>query len=90
MEKVDWMRILKPVKRLKTATEEAGQQRALEEIREEIENVRAAWRWAVKHGKLERIGRMAEALWLFYEMQGWSVEGEETFRKATEIPTGPG
>ena len=63
---------------------EAGQQRALEEIREEIENVRAAWRWAVKHGKLERIGRMAEALWLFYEMQGWSVEGEETFRKATE------
>ncbi len=60
----------------------AGQEEALEEIEEEIGNIRAAWEWAVEHKDLVKIGEMLESLWLFYEMKGRSAEGEETFGMA--------
>ncbi len=60
------------------------QKEALDEIRAEMGNLRAAWRWAVTHGRWQEIGRALEGLYHFYEMQGWFREGEEAFRQAVE------
>lgn len=58
------------------------QQRALEEIREEIENVRAAWRWAVERVREHELGQALESLYRFYEIQSWFQEGAEVFGQA--------
>jgi len=49
--------------------------RALEEIGEEIENVRASWRWAISQGRWDEIDRSQESLYLFYEMRSWAQGG---------------
>jgi predicted ATPase/DNA-binding SARP family transcriptional activator/Flp pilus assembly protein TadD len=60
-----------------------GRQRdASAEIVADIDNVRAAWRWAVAHAKVAELGRSLESLHLFYYAQGWVQEGEEAFREA--------
>jgi predicted ATPase len=60
------------------------QRRALEDIAAEIENVRAAWRWAVHRGRAESLLRSLNSLFRFYEVRSWFREGEETFRWAIE------
>ncbi len=62
----------------------AGQKEALEDIADEIENVRAAWQWAVAHGKAQNIDQSQESLYLFYSMRNWFQEGIETCGKAVE------
>ncbi|MBI1730890.1 tetratricopeptide repeat protein [Candidatus Acetothermia bacterium] len=59
-----------------------NQRETLEEIREEIENVREAWRWAVAHHKLGALDDALHGLYLFYEMRSWFQEGEELFNGA--------
>jgi len=61
-----------------------GQRRALEDIGEEVENVRGGWDWAVARGREDVIGKSLESLFLFCEMRGWFRDGEETFRKAAQ------
>jgi predicted ATPase/Tfp pilus assembly protein PilF len=58
------------------------QKETLEEIGEEIENVRAAWKWAIKHRDEEAIGKCLVALFYFYDIRGWVQEGTEAFRAA--------
>ncbi len=60
------------------------QREALEQIGEEIENVRLAWRWAVRHAHAADMARCLESLYLFYEIQGWFQEGEEALRQAVD------
>jgi predicted ATPase/DNA-binding SARP family transcriptional activator len=60
------------------------QKEALAEIKEELENMRTAWIWAVEHGKRREIRVFASNLYLFYEMQSRFQEGEELFRKVAE------
>jgi len=57
----------------------ADQMGALEEIGTNLQNVRTAWRWAVKQGKVAEIRNAAPSLWLFYEMHGLLEEGEQAF-----------
>jgi predicted ATPase/DNA-binding SARP family transcriptional activator len=57
---------------------------ALEEIGEEIENVRAGWGWAVAQGNESAIGKYVESLFLFYETRGWFHDGEEAFGRAVK------
>jgi len=58
------------------------QKEALQEIEQEIENVRAGWDWAVTHGEEEELESSLESLYLFYAMRGRAQEGEAVFRKA--------
>ena len=45
-----------------------GRQReATDEIEDEVENVRAAWQWAVERTKVDEIDRSTQALVLFYQ-----------------------
>lgn len=61
----------------------AGQQKeALETIGEEIDNVRAAWHWAVENGNSAAIQASFGSLLRFYLVRGWFQEGESAFGAA--------
>ena len=60
----------------------SGQAEALREILADIDNVRAAWRWAVERGQIEVIKRCLTALWFAGETRGWYHEVEQAFDQA--------
>jgi tetratricopeptide (TPR) repeat protein len=60
------------------------QAQALEEMSDEIDNIRVAWRWAVTRRQAAAIRKPIKGLWCFYEIRGWFQEGEATFRWASE------
>jgi predicted ATPase/DNA-binding NarL/FixJ family response regulator len=62
----------------------SGQIVALSRIEEEIDNVRAAWRWAVGKRMEREIGESLDSLALFYHIRCWYQEAEEAFRMAVE------
>jgi predicted ATPase/DNA-binding SARP family transcriptional activator len=62
----------------------AGQRQAVDEIAAEIDNLRAAWRWALSQRRMSDIGRSLESLHLFYYARGWVHEGYEVFKEALE------
>lgn len=62
--------------------EQTQQAIVLQEIGQEIDNVRAAWRWAVARADLAVIRDAFDTLFHFYDMRGWLEEGNETFRTA--------
>jgi predicted ATPase len=66
----------------------AGQMAALAEIRADVDNVRAAWQWAIAQGRTTELQQAAHALWLFYEMRSLSEEGERAFARAVEVLEG--
>jgi predicted ATPase/DNA-binding SARP family transcriptional activator/Tfp pilus assembly protein PilF len=59
-----------------------GQEQAAAEIATDIDNVRTAWRWAVKQRRVAELGRGLESLHLFYFTRSWYQEGAEAFREA--------
>jgi predicted ATPase len=58
------------------------QQTAVNEIAARIDNVRAAWRWAVENYKVNEIGQALESLHLFYYARGWVHEGHDALQEA--------
>lgn len=58
---------------------------ALTEIETELENVRAAWDWAVQKHKADRIEAALNSLWVFYGDRALYQEGEQAFAKAAAI-----
>lgn len=60
-------------KQLKSAL----QQDALRELTGEIDNIRAAWTWAIENDKYEELGRAARAFGWYYEVAGLYSEGIE-------------
>jgi predicted ATPase/DNA-binding SARP family transcriptional activator/Tfp pilus assembly protein PilF len=55
---------------------------AAAEIGQDIENVRAAWRWAVAGRRWQKIGQCLSGLMLFYRAHGWWLEGEAALGQA--------
>jgi len=71
----------------------AGQVEALAEILAEMDNVWAAWRWAVRRGDIGTIGRSVESFVIAGQMRGWyhealqALEGAAvTLRQQLELP----
>jgi predicted ATPase/DNA-binding SARP family transcriptional activator len=60
----------------------ARQAQTLVEMDEEIENVRAAWRWAVAGRRRVEIGQCLTGLIMFYRAHGWWLEGEAALGQA--------
>ncbi len=54
----------------------------LEEVGNEVENVRLAWQWAVQEGDVKVLSQALGPLFLFYEFRGWFQEGEKAIRDA--------
>jgi tetratricopeptide (TPR) repeat protein len=67
---------------LEPALKSSGQKAALEELRQEVENIRAAWHWAIAHDRVIEIKNAALSLFLFYDIQSRFQEGAEMFREA--------
>jgi tetratricopeptide (TPR) repeat protein len=56
----------------------------MQETVREIDNIRAAWDWAVRTAKAEVILNSAISLWLVYHTMGWVQEGAATFGAAAD------
>ena len=65
----------------------AGQCAALDAIGKDIENVRAAWQWAVEAGDIALLAPAAGALSLAYEWLGRSEDGLAAMRLAAALPS---
>ncbi|MEZ4643176.1 MAG: tetratricopeptide repeat protein [Chloroflexota bacterium] len=61
-----------------------NQQQALADVRQEIENCRAAWQWAVQQGQSDWLQAAFVGLATYYEMRNWFQEGSDTFMGAYE------
>ncbi len=68
--------------KLETELRSRRQTAALSRIEDDIENVQAAWRHALKQGNDTTVAMMLPSLYYFYETRGWFEEGEATFRMA--------
>lgn len=49
---------------------------------QEMENIRAAWAWAIETASVEAMANALETLNRFYDMRTWFQEGETAFREA--------
>jgi predicted ATPase/DNA-binding SARP family transcriptional activator len=68
-----------------SALKGADQMQALTEIGTDLDNVRAAWGWAIAQGRVAEIRGAASALWLFYERRSLLEEGEQAFARAVAM-----
>ena len=67
----------------------SGRQReAFQDIRAELENIRAAWQWAIKRGRVTDIQKANYSFFLFFNAQGRYVEGIDAFEKAIQLLDG--
>jgi predicted ATPase/DNA-binding NarL/FixJ family response regulator/Tfp pilus assembly protein PilF len=65
---------------------QGGRQReATLDIAADIDNVRAAWRWAIDHTRLEDIGNCADTLHMFFQYQSRYLECAEAFDQAVQL-----
>nr|MBA3531493.1 tetratricopeptide repeat protein [Ardenticatenales bacterium] len=62
----------------------AEQGAALARIEQEIENIRAAWQWAVDQGIVQALEEALDSLYLYYETRSLFEEGKELFSRAAE------
>jgi predicted ATPase/transcriptional regulator with XRE-family HTH domain len=53
----------------------ASQQAAMREMTLELDNMRTAWEWGIKHEKFEAIGRAARSFGWFFEVSGLLRDG---------------
>lgn len=58
------------------------EQTAMSEVETELDNVRAAWQWAVAQNNNEAIHKMMQALDMFYQIKGRYLEAAAAFEKA--------
>jgi predicted ATPase/transcriptional regulator with XRE-family HTH domain len=66
----------------------AQQRAAVEELRSEIDNLRAAWAWAVEHRRAALVTQALPCLWYLYEILGWYQEGAAHFSQAAATWSG--
>lgn len=62
----------------------AGARRVRDEIGNELANVRAAWAWAVEHGREDLLDGAAEGIYLYHHDEGRYHESEALFTAAAE------
>ncbi|TFG69766.1 MAG: NACHT domain-containing protein, partial [Anaerolineales bacterium] len=65
----------------------SGQQKAMTQMEVEIENIRAAWQWAVEHAQVERLGKAMEGLVHFFWHSGRGTEAVAAFQGAATAAT---
>ncbi len=61
------------------------QQQALMEMDKEIDNVRAAWRWAIAERRLSELYQAMNSLGLYYHTHGWYPEGDAAMGQVVAV-----
>ena len=59
-----------------------GNRESLDQIAEDLENIRAGWEWALERRHLALIDRALESIALFFETRNWSQEGAAMMARA--------
>lgn len=59
------------------ALKSAAQQETIQQLTEEIDNIRAAWKWAVERKEFALLGPALRCYGLLFDIRGWSREGIE-------------
>ena len=62
----------------------SGRPRFMALVSAELDNVRAAWRWAVERRHIGEIDRSTEALFRYYDIRALNAEALELFESAAE------
>lgn len=62
-----------------------GQRESLDLISRELENIRAAWQWAVQGALLTELQKGVRGLWFFFDIRGRFQEAEDLFRQAVQL-----
>lgn len=62
-----------------------GKRAAFEHIAQDLENIRAAWDWAIEQKNASLIARAVEGLGIFFETRNWAHEGAELMARAAEV-----
>jgi predicted ATPase/DNA-binding SARP family transcriptional activator len=65
---------------------EFGDRQALQEVEDEIANVRAAWRWSIATGGAEALRRGAPSLLNYFENRGRFAEALALLNEAVAVP----
>lgn len=65
------------------AVRSAAQAETIRELMDEIDNIQAAWNWAVEHDRIALFGPAVRGLGVLYELIGWLCEGIEQLELAT-------
>lgn len=63
----------------------ASQQEVVRQITEEIDNIRAAWAWAIDHEKFTLLDQAGRALGWYFEIAGLYREGIEQFEPLIQV-----
>ena len=63
----------------------ARQSEMVAELTVEIDNVRAAWRWAIEHHQLADIRSALPGLFYFFEIRSWYEEAVMLFQQAADM-----
>jgi len=67
------------------ALQSSRQKEALAELIPEIDNIRLAWEWAVKHEQFDLMRGVTWSLWYFYELRNYFQECELVLRRGAEM-----
>lgn len=68
-----------------TNLEGGSQREAIQEIEEDIENVRAAWLWAAQQGQYHEMDGALTSLWLYYALRRLDFDGEAMFEQIAAL-----
>lgn len=61
------------------------QRTALQEIREDLANVRTAWGYWLEKGDAAQLMKFLHSFWVFYDIQGWYPAGIDLFEQAVRV-----
>ena len=61
------------------------QKTALQEIENDIENVRAAWDYWTRVGNVAELKKFLHSFWVIYDIRGWYPSGIQLFEQAVEV-----
>jgi len=61
------------------------QQDSMRSLTDEIDDIRAAWTWAIDHKKFDQIGGAGRALGWYFEIAGLLQEGIEQFERLVDV-----
>ncbi len=66
------------------ALQGVGQSEALSALTQDVNNIQAAWQWAVQRGGWRQLDQGLEAIYRFYLIRNWFHEGAGLFRHAVD------